>query len=195
MVKRHALVLTAALGAALLSTAALAGQCPAGQIGTDVTKPVTTETKGVADTVLSAIDLSQEPANTASRVSSELSNQSPSTRTRWRSSSGTMKTRPTPVRRLACRSPSLRTFRARKGSRMRSPIRKPWIPKHETLFCTRSHVRAAGWMRSSPARPHRWTKSLLPKVSPSAMSAASCHSRFFPRRSSRRSPTVPLPLV
>ena len=68
MVKKHALVLTAALGAALLSTAAQAGQCPADQIGVDVTKPATAAAKGVTDTVLSAIDLSQEPANIASRV-------------------------------------------------------------------------------------------------------------------------------
>jgi hypothetical protein len=40
---------------------------------------------------------------------------------------------------------------------------------------------------------NREAKSPLPKVSPSAMSAASCRSRFFPRRSFRRSPTAPLP--
>lgn len=68
MVKKHAIVLTAALGAALLSAGAQAGQCPADQIGIDVTKPATTAAKGVTDTVLSAIDLSQEPANIASRV-------------------------------------------------------------------------------------------------------------------------------
>ena len=68
MVKKYSFVLTTALSAALLSTAARAGQCPADQIGVDVTKPVVTAAKGVTDTVLSAIDLSQEPANIAGRV-------------------------------------------------------------------------------------------------------------------------------
>jgi hypothetical protein len=35
---------------------------PAGEIRAGATKPVTTPPKGVTDTVLSAIDLSQEPA-------------------------------------------------------------------------------------------------------------------------------------
>ena len=68
MVKKYSFVLTTALSAVLLSTAARAGQCPADQIGVDVTKPVVTAAKGVTDTVLSAIDLSQEPANIAGRV-------------------------------------------------------------------------------------------------------------------------------
>jgi hypothetical protein len=48
-----------------------------------------------------------------------------------------------------CLSPSPRAFRARRESRMRPPIRKPWIPKGETRFCGRSCVRAAGWTQSS----------------------------------------------
>jgi hypothetical protein len=54
------------------------------------------------------------------------------------------------VRQLAYQSPSSRTLRARKGSRMRPPIRKPWIPKPETLLCRRSGGRAAGWTQSYP---------------------------------------------
>ena len=68
MVKQHSFALAVALGAAFLSTAARAGQCPADKIGVDVTKPVTTAAKGVTDTVLSAIDLSKEPAGIAGRV-------------------------------------------------------------------------------------------------------------------------------
>jgi site-specific DNA recombinase len=34
------------------------------------------------------------------------------------------------------------------------------IQERKTPCCKRSHVRAAGWMRSLPARPHRSTKSL-----------------------------------
>lgn len=45
---------------ALLSTTAMAGQCPAGQTGVDVTKPVATPAKDVTDKVLSMIDLSKE---------------------------------------------------------------------------------------------------------------------------------------
>ena len=68
MIKQQPLFLAAALGAALLSNAARAGQCPADQISADATKPVTTPGKGVTDTVLSAIDLSQEPAKIAGRT-------------------------------------------------------------------------------------------------------------------------------
>lgn len=67
MMKQQPLVLAAALGAALLSNTARAGQCPADQISADATKPVTTPAKGVTDTVLSAIDLSREPAAIADR--------------------------------------------------------------------------------------------------------------------------------
>ena len=68
MVKQQSFALAVALGAALLSTGARAGQCPADKIGVDVTKPVTTAAKGVTDTVLSAIDLSKEPAGIAGRA-------------------------------------------------------------------------------------------------------------------------------
>jgi len=68
MVKQHSFALAVALGAAFFSTAARAGQCPADEIGVDVTKPVTTAAKGVTDTVLSAIDLSKEPAGIAGRA-------------------------------------------------------------------------------------------------------------------------------
>jgi quercetin dioxygenase-like cupin family protein len=68
MIKQQPLVLAAALGAAFLSTAARAGQCPADQVNADATKPVTTTGKGVTDTVLSAIDLSQEPARIDGRT-------------------------------------------------------------------------------------------------------------------------------
>lgn len=44
-----------------------AGQCPPDKVGVDVTKPNSAVAKGVSDTVLGAIDLSQEPANIAGR--------------------------------------------------------------------------------------------------------------------------------
>ena len=68
MIKQQLGVLAAALGLALLSTAARAGQCPADQISAGATKPVTTPGKGVTDTELSAIDLSQEPARIDGRT-------------------------------------------------------------------------------------------------------------------------------
>ncbi|MDQ6703831.1 MAG: cupin domain-containing protein [Pseudomonadota bacterium] len=68
MIKQPLFVLAAALGAALFSSPAWAGECPAGQTGVDVTKPAANPEKGVTDTVLSAIDLSQEPANIAGRT-------------------------------------------------------------------------------------------------------------------------------
>ncbi len=48
-------------GSFALSTAALAGSCPADQQKTDVRAAVTTPAKGVTDTVLAAIDLAKEP--------------------------------------------------------------------------------------------------------------------------------------
>jgi len=62
MGKQQSLVLAAAFGAALFATAAQAGQCPASEMRADATKPVANPAKGVPDTVLSAINLSQEPA-------------------------------------------------------------------------------------------------------------------------------------
>jgi short chain dehydrogenase len=51
--------------------------------------------------------------------------------------------------------PCIPNLPCKKGSRMRPPIRKPWIPKPETLLCRRSGGRAAGWTQSSPARRRR----------------------------------------
>jgi quercetin dioxygenase-like cupin family protein len=48
-------------GSFALSTAALAGSCPADQQKTDVRGAVSTPAKGVTDTVLAAIDLAKEP--------------------------------------------------------------------------------------------------------------------------------------
>ncbi|MCI0598692.1 MAG: cupin domain-containing protein [Beijerinckiaceae bacterium] len=62
MIKQQSLVLAAALGAALFATSAKAGQCPADEMRADATKPAANPAKGVTDTVLSAIDLSKEPA-------------------------------------------------------------------------------------------------------------------------------------
>jgi hypothetical protein len=45
---------------AVLSTAAMAGECPADKMGVDVTKPGTTANKDATDKVLATIDLSQE---------------------------------------------------------------------------------------------------------------------------------------
>jgi quercetin dioxygenase-like cupin family protein len=59
---RSGLALLALFGAALAPGFASAGQCPAGKQVADATKPVDYAAKGVTDTVLAAIDLSQEPA-------------------------------------------------------------------------------------------------------------------------------------
>src|SRR5688572_21546804 len=45
---------------ALMGGAATAGECPADQMGVDVTKPGATEPAGVTDNVLGSIDLGQE---------------------------------------------------------------------------------------------------------------------------------------
>jgi quercetin dioxygenase-like cupin family protein len=45
---------------ALMGGAAMAGECPADQMGVDVTKPGATEPAGVTDNVLGSIDLGQE---------------------------------------------------------------------------------------------------------------------------------------
>ena len=50
-------------GVAGFAMSASAGECPAGKMGADLTKPVTTPAKGVTDKVLAAIDLSKEPAH------------------------------------------------------------------------------------------------------------------------------------
>jgi quercetin dioxygenase-like cupin family protein len=49
----------------LAATAAVAGQCPPGKRGVDLTKPSTQAAKDVTDTVLAAIDLSQEKVGLA----------------------------------------------------------------------------------------------------------------------------------
>lgn len=48
-------------GSLALSTAAIAGSCPADQTKTDVRAAVTTPASGVTDTTLAAIDLVNEP--------------------------------------------------------------------------------------------------------------------------------------
>ena len=68
MIKQHLFVLAAALAAALFSNATQAGECPADKMSADATKPIATPAKGVTDTVLSAIDLSQEPARIEGRT-------------------------------------------------------------------------------------------------------------------------------
>ena len=50
-------------GVAGFAISASAGECPAGKMGADLTKPVTTPAKGVTDKVLAAIDLGKEPAH------------------------------------------------------------------------------------------------------------------------------------
>jgi len=50
------------------ATSAYAGQCPAGKMGVDVTKPSTLPAKDVTDKVLAAIDLSTEPAKLDNRL-------------------------------------------------------------------------------------------------------------------------------
>jgi len=55
-------------GISLAATTANAGQCPAGKMGVDVTKPSTLPAKDVTDKVLAAIDLSKEPAKLDNRL-------------------------------------------------------------------------------------------------------------------------------
>jgi quercetin dioxygenase-like cupin family protein len=47
---------------------AFAGSCPADKMGTDVRPPDTTAAKAVTDTVLTTMDLSQEPAHIEGRL-------------------------------------------------------------------------------------------------------------------------------
>jgi len=55
--------IAAALAATVAtSAAAFAGECPADKVGVNVTPPGTTQSSGVTDTVLSAIDLAKTPA-------------------------------------------------------------------------------------------------------------------------------------
>jgi quercetin dioxygenase-like cupin family protein len=66
---RRSLALVAAVAgaAALESTAALAGSCPADQMKANAREPVTFAAKDVTDTVLAAIDLAKEPAQIKDR--------------------------------------------------------------------------------------------------------------------------------
>jgi len=51
-----------------LPSLAVAGMCPANKLGSDVTKPGPTASKGVKDIVLAMIDLAKEPANVDGRL-------------------------------------------------------------------------------------------------------------------------------
>ena len=64
LLRRSSLMAGAAVAAALAfaPATALAGQCPADKQMADATKPVDFAAKGVTDTVLTTIDLAQEPA-------------------------------------------------------------------------------------------------------------------------------------
>jgi quercetin dioxygenase-like cupin family protein len=65
---RRALAAAIALPSVLmLANAALAGECPAGKSGVDLTKPVSTPAKDVTDTVLAATDLGGEAIATPDR--------------------------------------------------------------------------------------------------------------------------------
>ena len=69
MTKPKLLVTVAALAVAInvFPTIARAGQCPPDKVGVDVTKPNSAAAKGVTDTVLGSIEVSQEPARIADR--------------------------------------------------------------------------------------------------------------------------------
>ena len=55
------------LGASLVATAALAGECPADQKKPNATAPVDYKPVGVTDTVIAMIDVEKEPANIKDR--------------------------------------------------------------------------------------------------------------------------------
>jgi quercetin dioxygenase-like cupin family protein len=57
---RRSLSFAAGAAALFISTAAIAGECPADKVMADATKPGATEAKGVMDTVLTSIDLKNE---------------------------------------------------------------------------------------------------------------------------------------
>jgi len=57
----------AALGASLIASAALAGECPADQKKPNATAPVDYKPIGVTDTVIAMIDVEKEPANIKDR--------------------------------------------------------------------------------------------------------------------------------
>ncbi len=70
MGRRHRLGLFAAAFTtlAVAATPLAAGECPAEHMRADATKPVAHAAKGVTDTVLASIDLSQEPAAIKDRL-------------------------------------------------------------------------------------------------------------------------------
>jgi quercetin dioxygenase-like cupin family protein len=57
---RRALSAAGLLLGTLMATAAIAGECPEGKVGVDVTKPGAMKPKDVKDDVLAAVDLSRE---------------------------------------------------------------------------------------------------------------------------------------
>lgn len=59
---RCMLVVSLLAGGAGITSAAVAGECPAGMTKADATNPVTTPAVGVTDTTLGSIDLGKEPA-------------------------------------------------------------------------------------------------------------------------------------
>jgi quercetin dioxygenase-like cupin family protein len=60
---RTALLAGVALSASLMTSAALAGECPADQMKPDATKPVDVGHEGVTDTVIAMVDLEKESVN------------------------------------------------------------------------------------------------------------------------------------
>lgn len=67
----HRSIRTALLGVATLAlapAAALAGSCPTAARGVDVTRPSTLPARGVADVVLTSIDVAEEPINLDGRL-------------------------------------------------------------------------------------------------------------------------------
>jgi quercetin dioxygenase-like cupin family protein len=57
---RIVLIAGVALGASVMASAALAGECPADQVKPDATKPVDMKPVGVTDTVIAMIDVDKE---------------------------------------------------------------------------------------------------------------------------------------
>ncbi len=64
---RAGLRVVATLAAMLVPSLAFAGECPADQQRADARQPVAYAARGVTDTVLASIDVSQEPARIAER--------------------------------------------------------------------------------------------------------------------------------
>jgi quercetin dioxygenase-like cupin family protein len=64
---RRSIASAGVIASSIVSTAALAGECPADKFKPGVRAPVTHEAKGVTDAVLGAIDLEKEPARIKDR--------------------------------------------------------------------------------------------------------------------------------